>query len=694
MGLAISSCLFAQTDLDPLPLTRIEMVIDTIHGVAIEDPYRWLEDSESDEVIHWTEKQSKYFHSYVDSYPDRYKMKKRLTNLMTIGSVSSPTVRNDDYFYYRREGDQNHSILYRKHGLNGNPEVIIDPNTFSDDGTVAMDWSYISSDGSLIAYGISSSGSERSTLHLIRTSDKTNLADTIPFTRGVSMAWLPDNSGFYFTRFATAGEVPKEDEAYYRRVFLHTIGQRWEDDPLIFEDKDDKTSWPGVSLSPDGTKLIVYLFQGWSRTDLYLKDLSHPDAEFVKINGLLEANLSAQPLDDCFLILSNHNAPHYRLLKGSYDQPESENWKEIIPQREEIAQTFMVINSQIVLHSLRKAHSVVEIFDLNGRSVKTLTLPEMGTTYGLSGEHDGHELFFNFSSFNTPSSVLRYDFNSDSIITFDQVPAGIDVSNIEVNQVWYESADGTPISMFIVHRQDIELNGQNPTYLTGYGGFNVSEKPYFSRTIAFWVNRGGVFAVPNLRGGGEYGEEWHRDGMLENKQNCFDDFIAAAEYLFAEKFTSPEHLLISGGSNGGLLVGAVFTQRPELCRAVVCSVPLLDMIRYHLFLIARLWIPEYGSSEDPEQFEYIRAYSPYHNVTAGAAYPTILFKASESDSRVHPMHARKMTALMQAATGSDNPILLRLETKAGHGQGKPTSKRIEDLVDTWCFIFKTLGLKM
>ncbi|MBU8933992.1 MAG: prolyl oligopeptidase family serine peptidase [candidate division Zixibacteria bacterium] len=691
--LTASPDLFSQGHIGP-PSTRVGMIVDTIHGVAIEDPYRWLEDSQTDEVIAWTEKQNQYFRSYVDSYPGRAKLAGRISELMTVGSVSSPSVRGDNYFYYRRDGDQNHSILYRKHGLNGEPEVIIDPNTFSEDGTVALDWLYLSPDGSLTAYGKSNSGSERSTLFLMRTDDQSLLIDTIPFTRGVSLAWLPDNSGFYYTRFATIGEVPEEDNDYYRRVFLHTIGQRWENDPLIYENKDDKTAWPGVSLSPDGTKLVISVFQGWSRSDLYFKDLSDPESKLVKINGSHEGNLSAHPLDDCFFVRSNYEAPRYRLLKGTYDQPGAEHWQVIIPERESIAQSFMVVDSLIVLRSLSKAHTVIEIFDTNGGPVKTLQLPTIGTASRLSGEHDGHELFFRFSSFNNPSTVLRYDFDRDTIDTFDQVPAGIDVSSIEVTQVWYKSVDGTPVSMFVVHRDDVALNGQNPTYLSGYGGFNVNETPYFSRLIAFWVNRGGVYALPNLRGGGEYGEEWHQAGMLENKQNSFDDFIAAAEYLIAEGYTSPEHLLLSGGSNGGLLVGAVVNQRPDLCKAVVCSVPLLDMIRYHQFLIARLWIPEYGSSEDSTQFEFIYAYSPYHNVKKSADYPAILFKASESDGRVHPMHARKMTALLQAQTGPDNPILLRLETKAGHGQGKPTSKRIEDKVDTWCFIFRTLGLDM
>jgi len=394
------------------------------------------------------------------------------------------------------------------------------------------------------------------------------------------------------------------------------------------------------------------------------------------------------------LILTDYKAPHYRLLEGRYDQPDLKNWREIIPARKSILQSFVVVNNHIVARYLTNAYSSLEVFTLDGAPVRSIELPSLGTVSGVHGEPDGADMFFSYTSYNSPPTIYRYNFPSDSLDVFTQVEAGVDIDNIEVKQVWYRSADSTPVSMFIVYNKNIKRDGDNPTYLGGYGGFNSNMTPYFSRTISYWVNHGGIYAVPNLRGGGEYGEEWHKAGMLENKQNTFDDFIAAAEYLFAEGYTSPEKLCIVGGSNGGLLIGAVVTQRPDICRVAVCAVPLLDMVRYHKFLIARLWIPEYGSSEDAEQFKYLYAYSPYHHVTNNTKYPAILFKASESDGRVDPLHARKMTARMQTANISGYPIMLRLETKAGHGQGKPISKVIEELADTWCFISKELGVEL
>lgn len=675
------------------PETKIEIVYDTLHGVVIADPYRWLEDGSSDEVLQWTEEQNEYFQKYVNNYEGYDELSKVMEKLLTVGGVSPPEVYGDLYFYKKREGDWNHSILYMRKGIDGDDEVLIDPNTFSEDGTVALDWYYFSNDGSIIAYGVSSSGSERSTLYLKNTSDKTMLTDTIPFTRAVSMAWLPDNSGFYYSRFPAPGSVPEGDENYHRNIYFHNIGERWEDDQLIYSD-EDITVWPGVSISPNGTKLFVGVFKGWSDTKYYYKDINKENNEFTLISTNHEANLGIIPLDDHFLIRSNNNAPKYRLLSGSYDQPDAENWKEIIPEGESLLETYLVVNNQIVVRRLTNAYSALEFYTADGEFISKVELPDIGTVYSMHGEYDGDEMFFSYSSYNRPTTIYRYSFKEKTLRVFDEVKAGIDYSNLAVKQVWYNSKDSTPVSMFIVHHKDIKLDGTNPAYLYGYGGFNVSEKPYFSRTLAFWVNQGGIFALPNLRGGGEYGEEWHDAGKLANKQNTFDDFIAAAEYLFENGYTLPDNLCISGGSNGGLLIGAVLTQRPDLCKAAVCSVPLLDMIRYHLFSIARIWIPEYGSSEDLEQFKFIFDYSPYHNVEEGAEYSIVLFEAGASDGRVDALHARKMTALMQNSTGSDNPIFLRVETKAGHGQGKPTSKRIIHQTEKWSFIFKSLGLEV
>jgi len=674
-----------------IPETRVENVYDTLHGIEIADPYRWLEDGSFEEVIKWTGDQNEYFRKYVESYDGYDTLAEIMEKLLTVGSVSPPEIYDNKYFYKKRDGNQNHSIIYMRYGIDGEDDVLIDPNTFSEDGTVAMDWYYFSNDGSIVAYGVSSSGSERSTLYLKNTSDKTMLIDTIPFTRAASMAWLPDNSGFYYTRYPAPGTVPDEELDYHRNIYFHTIGNSWENDELIYAD-EDITVWLGVSISPDGSKLFIAAFKGWSDTKYYFRDFKSTNEQFQLISEDHEANLSITPLDDRFIIRSNNGASKYKLLIGSYDQPKAENWMEVIPEGESLLESFMVVNDQLVVKRLTNAYSTIELYSLGGEYISKIDLPDIGSVYYMHGEQDGNEMFFSYSSYNRPTTIYRYDFKKKTLRVFDEVEAGVDYSNLVVKQVWYNSKDSTPVSMFILHHKDMEFNGKNPAYLYGYGGFNVSEKSYFSRSLAFWVNQGGVFALPNLRGGGEYGEEWHDAGKLENKQNTYDDFITAAEYLFEEKYTSPENLCISGGSNGGLLIGAVVVQRPDICKSAVCSVPLLDMIRYHLFGLARIWIPEYGSSDDPEQFKFIYAYSPYHHVKKGAQYPTVLFEAGASDGRVDALHARKMTALMQASTGSGNPILLRVESKAGHGQGKPISKVIQHQTEKWSFIFKSLGL--
>ncbi|HPI31930.1 MAG TPA: prolyl oligopeptidase family serine peptidase, partial [candidate division Zixibacteria bacterium] len=534
-----------------------------------------------------------------------------------------------------------------------------------------------------------------SVLYIMRTADRTRLPDTIPYTTSVSLAWLPDNSGFYYTRFPEPGTVPPGDERYHRWVYLHRLGDDWRADSLIFGSELDKAAWPGVGLSPDGRRLLVAVYRGWSDIDTYVRDRTDPASSFTRLYDDVEATVNVTPLDDCFLAFTNLNAPRFRLMRGQYEKPGIENWVEIIPEREAILESAAPVGGRLVTRSLQNAYSVVEVFTMEGRLLRTLPTPSPGTVYSVSGELDGRELFYYFSSFDTPSAIYRYDFAADTVALWAQLDAGVDLSNLVVKQVWYKSHDGTPVSMFLVHREGIPLDGSNPAFLYGYGGFNVTMTPYFSRTLAVWYDQGGIYALPNIRGGGEYGEAWHDAGKLGNKQNSFDDFIAAAEYLIAEGYTSPARLCISGGSNGGLLTGAVLVQRPDLFRAAIVAVPLLDMIRYHRFLAARIWVPEYGSSEDPEQFAYLLAYSPYHHVTESADYPAVLLTAGLSDSRVDPMHARKMTARLQAADATpETPVLLRIEPKAGHGQGKPISKQIEEQTDQWSFVFRALNVRM
>ena len=684
----------AESRLGPPPPTRVQVVVDTLHGTPVADPYRWLEDDQNPEVQAWSGKQNEYFRKYVDDFPGRDAIKAEFMKLMQGGTVGSPAVRGEWYFFSKRSADQNQEILYRQQGMSGIPEVLLDPNTFSADGTTALDWYYPTDDGSMIAYGKSSSGTERSTLFIVRTADKMQLPDTVPYTRMASVAWLPDNSGFYYTRYGTPGEVPEGDENYYRRIFFHKLGTDWPSDPLVYEYTSDKTAWPGVGLSPDGRWMVVSVYFGWSRTQVYIKDRTNAGSGFTTVVDDREAVYSVIPLNDRFVVKTNDGAPRYCVKVGTYAEPTPDHWKVVVPERDETLDDITVIANRLVVNSVRNACSWIAVYSLDGELEKELSTPAMGEVSDFGGEWNGHELFYYFSSFSYFPTVFRYDFATDSLMVFDRQKTDFDLSHLNTSQVWYKSKDGTPVSMFIVAPKNLQRNGSNPLFLSGYGGFNSMERPIFTRRVFTWLMHGGIYGVANLRGGAEYGEAWHRAGMLESKQNTFDDFIAAAEYLVAEKYTSPEKLVLYGGSNGGLLIGAVVTQRPDICAAAVCDIPLLDMIRYHLFRIARLWVPEYGSSEDSEQFQYILKYSPYQNVKKGAKYPAILFKASDSDSRVDPLHARKMTALMQAGTSSDNPILLRIDTKSGHGQGKPVSKVADEVADQWAFVFKVLGLKL
>ncbi len=681
-----------QQRLGPPPATRVETVVDTLHGVEVEDPYRWLEDGASDEVAAWTAAQNNYFREYIDGFEGHDRVVAEVERLLTIGHITSPEVRGNHYFFYRREAGQNHMVLYKRTGLEGTPEVLVDPNSFSEDGTVAMDWAYLSPDGSILAYGKSSSGNEQSTLFLINTEDCAHLSDTIPYTSSVSLAWLPDNSGFYYTRTPVPGAVPEGEEGFHRRVYFHKVGSGWQDDPVIFGEGYIPTAWPFCAVSPNGRWLVCGVYLGYQQTELFVKDLSQRGSRFDPIVTGVEAIFNVTPLNDRFLIQTNYLAPNNRLMIGRYDRPGMKFWQEIIPERDFKLEEFYAIGGHIVARSLRNAASLLELYDLRGDLMREFELPTLGTVSGVTGEWGGDEMFCEFSSFTYPPTIMRYGFADETFEIVDGVETDLNLDDFTVKQVWYNSEDGTPVSMFVVHRKDIVLDGQNPTYLYGYGGFDVSMVPSFSRTRTFWLNQGGVYALANVRGGGEYGKEWHEGGILEKKQNSFDDFIAAAEYLIDEGYTSSDKLVISGGSGGGLLVGAVLVQRPELFKAVVCSVPLLDMLRYHKFLLGRLWIPEYGSADDSDQFDFIYDYSPYQNVYAGVAFPAVYLSAAESDARVDPLHARKMAARLQAATISDNPVLLRIETKAGHGQGKPMSKIAIEIAEEWTFVMRALGM--
>jgi prolyl oligopeptidase len=670
---------------------------ETLHGVKIVDNYRWLEDGESPDTQKWVAEEMAYTQSVLDPLPGRDAIHRRLSELLSIGNITQPEIGGKYYFYTRREGMQNQPVLYVREGVDGKDRVLVDPNQLAADGTIALDWYEPSESGKYLAYGTSPSGSEMSTLHILETKTGNPLPDTIERTRACSIAWMPDGSGFYYTRYPKKGDVPDGQEVYNRHVFYHELGTDPVTDPKIFGEGRDAEDWPNVSLDNDGRLLLITVQQGWTKSELFLMDLKKgtPPTRITTGKNFL---YNGSAYNGRLYIVTNEDAPRYRMFMAEAGNYERDDWQEIIPQTEAVLQGTAVWGGKIFAQYERNATSQLRLFDLAGKVINDIHLPALGSVFGSSGKWNRDELFYGFFSFTVPPTVYRYDLKTGATSQWAKVDApSIDPAAYEVNQEWYHSKDGTRVPMFIVNKKGLKKDGHNPTVLTAYGGFNVSLSPSFSRTAYLWMEHGGVYAMANLRGGAEFGEDWHRAGMLGNKQNVFDDMIAAAEHLISEKYTDKDHLAIQGGSNGGLLMGAMITQRPDLFRAVVCQVPLLDMLRYQNFQIAKLWIPEYGSSDNPEQFKWLYAYSPYHHVKAGTEYPAVLFMTADTDTRVDPMHAKKMAALMQAEAengrSKTRPILLRIETKAGHGAGKPVTKLIEEYTDVYSFLFWQLGVK-
>src|SRR5215472_3184754 len=679
------------------PTAPPKPIEDVIQGHKIVDPYRWLENADSSETQQWVNLENAYTRSLLDPLPGRKQLRKRLGELLSIGSITAPQIGGQYYFYTKREGSQNQPVLLVREGLQGADRTLVDVNQLAADGTVALDWWQASDDGKYVAYGTSPSGSEDSTLHLVATASGKLLPDTIPRARAASVAWKLDNSGFYYTRYPKKGEVPEGQDVYNRHVFYHELGTDPAQDPLIFGEGRDPQDWPNVQLSNDGCWLLISVEEGWTKTELYLQDLKAGSAP-VRITEGKEFLYGGEIYNGKIFIITNEDAPRYRMFAVQASTPERKNWKEIIPQTDAILCGETIVNGQLLTQYEKNANSQLKLFTTDGKLLGDVALPAIGTVSGLGSKWNRKEVFFVFESYTVPDSVYQIDLPTRATWLWAKVSApGIDPEKYEVKQVWFNSKDGTRIPMFVFHKKGLELNGKNPTMLTGYGGFNVSLTPSFFGDRYWWLEHGGIYATANLRGGAEFGEDWHRAGMLGKKQNVFDDFMAAAEYLILQRYTDKDHLAIRGGSNGGLLMGAALTQRPDLFRAVVCQVPLLDMLRYQNFQIAKLWIPEYGSAEDAKQFEWLYAYSPYHHVKPGTEYPAILFMTADTDTRVDPMHAKKMAALMQteAANGRSRarPILLRVDVKAGHGAGKPIAKQVDDFVDIYSFLFWQVGRK-
>ena len=678
------------------PMAEKRPLEETFHGIKVLDNYRWLEKN-TPATQKWVEEEMSYTRSLLDPLPGRTQIHQRLTELLSIGNIGVPQLEGRHYFYTRRDGMQNQPVLYVREGVGGKDRVLVDANQLAADGTVALDWFQASENGKYVAYGTSASGSEMSTLHIIETNTGEILPDTIERTRAASIAWTHDNFGFYYTRYPKKGDVPDGEEAYHRHVFYHALGTAPDTDQPIFGEGRDLEDWPSVNLDNDGRLLLITVSQGWTKTELFLMDLKKgtPPTRITTNKNFL---YRATAYNGRLYIVTNEDAPRYRVFMAEAGNYERDDWKEIIPQTGSVLQNIGLWGDKIVAQYEQNASSQLKIFESDGTSVKNLALPAIGTIWDLSGKWNRDEIFYGFQSFTFAPSIYRYDLKTGATSLWAKVDApSIDPSAYDVQQEWFNSKDGTRVPMFIVHKKGLKKDGDNPTLLTGYGGFNISNTPAFRPATYLWLEHGGVYAVANLRGGAEFGEDWHRAGMLGNKQNVFDDMIAAAEHLIAEKYTDKNHLAIQGGSNGGLLMGAMITQRPDLFRAVVCQVPLLDMLHYQDFQIAKLWIPEYGSAESAEQFKWLYAYSPYHHVKPGIEYPATLFMTAESDTRVDPMHAKKMAARMQAEAKNGRsrprPILLRIEPKAGHGAGKPVAKQIEEFTDVYSFLFWQLEVK-
>ena len=666
------------------PPTAKGAVVDTVHGTAIADPYRWLEDQEAAETRDWIEAQNAYTEALLDHVPGREAIKARLTELTKIDVVGTPTARNGRYFFSKRLKDQDLYVIYMREGLDGEDQVLIDPHGMSEDNRTSVNMMGVSEDGTILIYGVRQGGEDEVEVRFFDVDKREDLPDVLPRSRYFGISLKPDNSGFYYTHFTFMGA----------RIYYHEMGTELKDDEKIFGEGYGPDKIVAGGLSDDGRYLGIIVMHGSAgqKTELYYKDVVNDGPVETLVNDI-EARFFPAIAGDYMLVQTNWDAPHGRVLRASMENPAVENWEEIIPERDAVIQGVSTAGGKIFVSYLENVIPRIEIFDIDGASQGEIAFETLGSIGDVGGRWDSDEAFFSYSSFAVPPTIYRYNVATGEKEVWSKIDLPIDSDNIEVKQVWYESKDGTSIPMFLVHKKGLELNGENPTYLTGYGGFNVSLTPGFNGTAVFAVEAGMVYARPNMRGGGEFGEEWHRAGMFENKQNVFDDFIAAAEWLIDNKYTNSEKLAIAGGSNGGLLVGAAVTQRPDLYRAVICAVPLLDMVRYHNFLVARFWVSEYGSADDPEQFESIYKYSPYHNVKPGTEYPSVLFISGDSDTRVAPLHARKMTGLMQAATGSDRPILLKYDTKGGHSGGTPVTRQIEDQTDTFSFLMWQLGME-
>ncbi len=673
--------------------TRKSDHVDVYHGTKVADPYRWLEDLDSAETRRWVRRQNEVTFGYLKTIPERNAIRERIESLQNFERYGVPFSRAGRYFFTRNDGLQNQPVFYTADSMTGSPRVLLDPNQLSTDGTVATSRYTVTRDGRYLAYSIQRSGSDWLEWKVRDVNTGEDLPDHIRWSKFSPAAWLADGSGFYYGRYPepTPGKETSERNVDYR-LYFHKRGTDQSEDELIYE-RPDHPEWGFYpEVTEDGRYLVVTIWQGsQNEVSIYYMDLAAGDRQMHELLPDFDAEYELLDTDgDTFWFKTNKNAPMGRVVAIDRARPQQAHWKELVPESTEALQSARSVGQHFLLSYLKDAKTEVRLFDLNGAAAGNITLPAVGSAGGFTGRRKDGETFFRFTSFTFPPTVVRFEFATGNSTLVKQPKTDFDPSDFQVEQVFYESKDGTRIPMFLTYKKGLKKDGRNPTYLYGYGGFNATETPYFSVSNLVWMEMGGIYAMPNLRGGGEYGEAWHKAGVREKKQNVFDDFIAAAEWLIAEGYTSSEKLAIGGGSNGGLLVGACLTQRPELYGAALPAVGVMDMLRYHKHTIGWAWVAEYGSSEDADAFRWLHAYSPLHNLKPGVEYPATMVTTADHDDRVVPSHSFKFTATMQAHQTGNNPVLIRIETKAGHGAGVPMNKRIAAVADRWAFLVRTL----
>ena len=677
------------------PATRNDGQVDTYHGVKITDPYRWLEDLDSEETRTWVEAENRLSFGFLAAIPARSTIRDRITKLWDHEKYGVPFKQGNRYFYTRNSGLQNQGVLYTVTSLDDRPQLVLDPNTLSADGTVAVSGLQVSDDGNLLAYSLSTSGSDWQEWKVRDINTGRDLSDDLKWIKFSDVSWTRDGKGFFYTRYdEPTGDTLKETN-YFQKLYFHKLGLPQSEDTLVYERPDQKDWLFGSTTTEDGGYLIITVSQGTDvKTRVYYRDLKATDAPVIKLLDNFDAAYSFIGNDGPkFWFQTDLDAPRGKVVEIDVNRSNPSDWKVIIPESKETLKATTLINRKFVLNYLSDAYTRVKIHDSMGRFLNDVEFPGIGSAEGFGGKMTDKETFYSFTGFTTPTTIYRYDFVTGKSSVFRQPRVDFNPQDYETKQVFYKSKDGTDVPMFITHKRGLKFDGDNPTYLYGYGGFNISLTPAFSVGNLVWMEMGGVYAQPSLRGGGEYGEHWHQAGMKLKKQNVFDDFVSAAEWLIANKYTSTPKLGIGGGSNGGLLVGVALTQRPDLFGAALPAVGVMDMLRFQKFTIGWAWVSDYGSSDNADEFKVLYAYSPLHNIKAGRSYPATLVTTADHDDRVWPGHSFKFAATLQAAQVGDAPILIRIETRAGHGAGKPTAKVIEELTDRLAFFAKTLRIE-